>query len=120
MDAESLSLLEFPQVLKLIGEFAHSSVGKAEIASLTPSFARKRIEDRLALLKECVHYTHQQGRIEFAALEDPRPILQSLSTQREGIDPVEFVTLFRILTLSQEVQDQLQRSLDANCLDYLR
>ena len=107
MDAETLSLLEFPQVLKLIGEFTHSSVGKAEIASLTPSFARKRIEHRLRLLKECVHYTHQQGRIEFIALEDPRPILQSLSTQREGLDPGDFLTLFRILTLSQEVQDQL-------------
>ncbi|MDA2937798.1 endonuclease MutS2 [Acidobacteria bacterium AH-259-A15] len=103
MDQETLSLLDFPRVLKLVENLAQSPLGKSEIARLSPSKNRRNVEEKLALVEESCRYVLEQGRAAFHGFEDPRPILTDLSIQGRILKAVDFLVLLKVLKLGKHL-----------------
>ena len=107
MDHETLSLLEFPQLLGIVETFAHSPLGKAEIREVRPGLSEDELQARLARVAEAIRFTSAGTRPDFTHIEDPAESLARLSVTGEVLQPKELVQLLGLL----KTFDQLQQSL---------
>jgi dsDNA-specific endonuclease/ATPase MutS2 len=83
MDQETLTLLEFPQLLHIVQSFAHSSMGKEEVGRIRPAIPRDELKQRIARVEEAIRLSSSATRLDFRELEDPDETLAHLSVQGE-------------------------------------
>ena len=107
MDHETLTLLEFPQLLGIVEAFAHSPLGKAEIRDVQPGLAQEELQARLARVAEAIRYTSAGTRPDFTHIEDPAESLSRLGVSGEVLEPKDLLQLLGLL----KTFDQLQKSL---------
>ncbi len=107
MDHETLTLLEFPQLLGIVETFAHSPLGKAEIRDVRPGLAEDELQARLARVAEAVRFTSAGTRPDFTHIEDPAESLTRLTVIGEILEPKDLLQLLGLL----KTFDQLQKSL---------
>lgn len=104
MDSQTLHVLGFPKVLDIIQSYAHSSMGKAVVARLSPSIDRREIEERLARVNECRAFADRKGRLSFSHLQDPSPVLTNLAIEGQVLQPREFLVLLDVLKAAKDVR----------------
>ncbi len=109
MDHETLTLLEFPQLLGIVETFAHSPLGKAEIRGVRPGLTEEELQARLARVAEAVRFTSAGTRPDFTHIEDPAESLSRLGVSGEVLEPNDLLQLLGLL----KTFDQLQKSLSA-------
>ena len=107
MDRETLLLLEFPEVLGLVANFAQSAVGKLRIAHLKPTAELSQIEQDLDQVEEGLDYLRSKGKIAFDVLEDPRLVVSKLRAGRESLEPKELLYLSSVLKLATHLRGML-------------
>jgi len=107
MDHETLTLLEFPQLLGIVETFAHSPLGKAEIRDVQPGLTQQELEARLARVAEAIRFTSAGTRPDFTHIEDPAESLSRLGVSGEVLEPNDLLQLLGLL----KTFDQLQKSL---------
>ena len=104
MDRETLSLLGFSNVLNMVKRLAQSSLGESRISKIRPMKGRREIEERLALLDECVRYRQEQGTIDLHELEDPRDTLENARVEGAVLEPKDLLLVLKILKLGRRIR----------------
>ena len=104
MDQQTLSLLGFPDILRIIQRFTHSPLGKAHVSRMVPLAVLGEIEERLARVEECRRYIEGTGRPAFHQLQDPHPILASLAIEGQILQPSQFVLLLDLIRAGREMK----------------
>jgi DNA mismatch repair protein MutS2 len=110
MDQETLSLLEFPQLLDIVQSFAHSPMGQAEARRLLPGLAETELRLRLSRIQEAMSYSASGSRLDFHEIEDPLELLARLSVAGEILEPKELLTLLTLLKRFEQVRVALKPS----------
>jgi DNA mismatch repair protein MutS2 len=107
MDQETLTLLEFPQLLHIVQSFAHSSMGKEEVGRIRPAIPRDELKQRIARVEEAIRLSSSATRLDFRELEDPDETLAHLSVQGEILEPKELLLLLDLLKRMESVRTVL-------------
>ena len=107
MDRETLDLLEFDRVLEIIENLAESSVGEKAIREFEPGTDLALIERRSGRIEEASRYISQKGRLSCGHLDDPVPILESLTADAYVLTTAELLSLLRFLRFLNEVRGEL-------------
>lgn len=108
MDQDTLTLLEFPQVTRILQRFAHTSLGGEALNELTPLKERREIEERLSLVAEARRWIEEKGRFSLRHVADPAAILEKLQNPGEVLEPPEFLSVLTLL----EALGRMQESAD--------
>jgi DNA mismatch repair protein MutS2 len=104
MDQETLTLLEFPQLLQIVESFAQSPMGKNEVRGIRPGIAPELLRPRMARVAEAIRFTSSGTRLDFRELEDPDEILARLPVAGEILEPKELLLLLELLKRMDEVR----------------
>lgn len=104
MDEETLSLLEFPELLELVQRFAQSGAGRARIGELRPQRDPDAIRQVLDEVEEAVRFLSEQGRPSQQDLDDPGPVLERLAWPGEVLEAGECLVLWGLLRSSLELE----------------
>jgi DNA mismatch repair protein MutS2 len=104
MDQESLSLLEFPDLLGILQGFAQSAPGRARLAELRPLGDLARMTHRLGLVEETTRYASSSGRPGFHHIEDLEAVFSYLGIQGQALEPRQFITVLDLLKTAQELK----------------
>ena len=107
MDQETLSLLEFPQLLDIVQSFAHSSMGQAETRRLLPGLSEQELRLRLSRVEEAIRWTSAGSRPDFREIQDPSELLARLSVAGEILEPKELQDLLALLQSLEQVRSAL-------------
>ncbi len=78
MNRRSLIKLEYFKILEIAAEYTVSSLGKQEMKKTEPVNQRKKVEQRLAELKEASHFFSVTGVNPAADFTDVRPYLEKV------------------------------------------
>jgi DNA mismatch repair protein MutS2 len=116
MDADRV--LEFDALRALIGRYVRSSLGRAELAQLSPGTDRAAIEEALADAAEAIEYVRASGRpqpatrgaairIRFDNVGDPASSVARLRIEGAMLEGPEIFELARLLDMASETRSIL-------------
>jgi len=97
IDAHTLEVLEFRQVLEILACFASSELGKAAARSLYPSTDPDWIAQRLAQTSQLKDLLMQGVRIPLLGIRDIRPMLSRLGRRQAVLEPNELLQIRQVL-----------------------
>ena len=129
MAADTLKLLEFEELLSLVGSYVSSPLGKAKLASIAPSTDVNTIVTRQRLAAEASEYLRSSsgyagtergttnrehttgGRtlpLKFSGFTDPEPILQKLAVEGTVLEIPEIVELLSFAEQATDIKQALE------------
>jgi DNA mismatch repair protein MutS2 len=114
----SAEVLEFESLLRLVGRYVASPMGRRELEKLEPHTGRERLVEDLAEAGEAIEYLRsaarpqQAGRgaairIDFGGLPDVEPAAQKLHIEGAGLEPKEIFDLFALLDRAADAKSVL-------------
>jgi DNA mismatch repair protein MutS2 len=106
MITADLELLEFPELLALVGRYAQTAAGRRRVSGLRPHTDRSVLETGLRRAEEACAYLRALGtpgksagllRLDFGGIGDLEPVLAKLRVEGAELDPQEISALLVLL-----------------------
>lgn len=107
MNAHALRVLEFPEVLDLVGGRAMSELGRERILEMEPGTNRKTIQVELARVEEMASLLNRNRDWAVPYIPDARAGLDRLALDGNVLEAVELRDLGRLLTSGRELRKAL-------------
>jgi DNA mismatch repair protein MutS2 len=104
MDQESLSLLQFPELLGILQGFAQSAPGQERLAALRPLEQLSETAHRLGLVEESMRYASTSGRPGFHHLQDLETVFSYLGIQGQALEPRQFLAVLDLLKAARDLK----------------
>ena len=118
MNDHTLTVLEFPQLLKQIQGYAMSESGKDLIAKFKPQTVQKRAFQMTELYKEVLKLRNSDVELPEAEFFSPEVILVKLAPEGAILDLLEIHVLARLMKISDSVRKFLTRDNFNNILPF--
>lgn len=109
MNRRSLIKLEYFKILEIAAEYTVSSLGKQEMKKTEPVNQRKKVEQRLAELKEASHFFSVTGVNPAADFTDVRPYLEKVKIGG-SLDPAALLNINQLLKGAANAKSVLQNA----------
>jgi len=102
-------ILEFPQVVAMVGRYVSSPLGSAELGRLRPRSDRSEVEQDLAEVGEAMEYLRgpAAAQVSFAGLQDVRTAAARLTIEGAALEPPEIFHLLQLLERARDIQSVL-------------
>ena len=104
----TLELLEFHKLLRLISDFAYSDASRQSIANLHPLQDREDIEKRLGLIGEIRKISQQGNRLRLSQFPDISLPLVRIRPEGAVLEARELADLMPVLEIAQEISLQVR------------
>ena len=110
---KNLIILEYNKIIKILSEFAISSMGKRKILSIRPMTDIVKIEKNLDETTEAVNIILAKGRLPIDGLHDISPYIKKA---RIGLilTPAELLKIGQLLKISQDIKMYLKEERQQN------
>lgn len=110
MDRETYSILDFPLLLKWIGDQATSSITREKILNLKTGKSREEIKKLLLITGEWIDILEKE-EISFSDIVDIKNLIKKAFTDAEGLSVSNFYDIANTLYISFELKNRLKNSL---------
>ena len=102
--AHTLKVLDFPNLLDIVAEQAHSPPGKEKVSELTPSSQASRIIQGLKEVEEFLLAEEKGEATNLQELEDITPLLEKIRPYGTALSPKELLRIKNLLSLSDRIK----------------
>ena len=106
MDAHTLLVLQYPQVLELLERCTATPQGRQFAAALTPSPWPETVAERLRETAEARTVLHAAGGFPFAGISDVGPLVRSAELERQ-LTPTELLAVMRTVAAGRQLRSFL-------------
>lgn len=103
----SLNLLEFPKLLRLISAFSHSSASEKAVLGILPLGSVEEIEKRLVLIEEIRRISHEGSPLRISHFADISPLLEKIRPQGAVLESKELSYFIPLFTICSDISAQL-------------
>ncbi|MEW6118135.1 MAG: endonuclease MutS2 [Nitrospirota bacterium] len=111
MTENSLALLEFHKLLRIIADFAHSDASEGMVLELRPLDRREEIEKRLGQVSELLRMIQEGSPLVISPFADITPLLAKVRPEGAVLEGYELAGFMPVLTnLSDIVQQTAGRA----------
>jgi len=104
MAQQTLKVLEFPQVIRILQRLAASPLGRRHLANLQPSHAFETVQALLQEVKELTELTSVDGPCPLAGCPDPTAVLKRVAAPGSLLLPEEFIQILTFLRVVSRVR----------------
>jgi len=104
----TLELLEFHKLLRLISDFAYSDASRQSIANIRPLQDREDIEKRLGLIGEIRKISQQGNRLRLSQFPDISLPLVRIRPEGAVLEARELADFMPVLEIAQEISLQVR------------
>ncbi len=108
----SLNLLEFPKLLRLIAVFSHGSASARAVLGILPSGSVEEIEKRLVLIEEIRRISNEGSPLRLTHFEDISPLLEKIRPQGAVLESKELSYFIPLFTICSDISAQLSGRVD--------
>lgn len=113
----TLKLLEFNKLLRLISDFANSDASKTSVLEILPLNNKAVIEKKFQLTYEVRKMSHEGNRLELYPFPDVSRLVVKIRPEGAVLDAVELADFIPLLSISAAISVQLK---DRTDLPYLK
>ncbi|MEW6110064.1 MAG: endonuclease MutS2 [Nitrospirota bacterium] len=105
----TLNLLEFSKLLKLVSGAAHSNDSKKAVLSIHPLRKRHDIETRLTLIKEIRTLSQEGNPLKFAPFADISDLIKRLRPDGAVLEAAELSAFISVLENAKEISSHVMQ-----------
>ncbi len=105
---ETLNLLEFPEVCRILSALAATPVGKRQAQGLAPFDTVEEARQELETLRQCQAWMEEEGAPGFGLEEDPVAVLDRLAVEGSTVEFSEILVLTRLAALGAGFEESLR------------
>ncbi|MDH5202472.1 MAG: endonuclease MutS2 [Nitrospirota bacterium] len=113
----SLDLLEFHKLLRIISNFAHSDASKKSVADIRPLYNRENIERRLSLIHEIRKIAHEGTPLKLSPFSDISDLIVRVKPEGAFLEASELSGFVPVLHIASTISLQIKERFD---LPFLR
>ncbi len=110
MNQETLDLLGFPQVVRMLQGLAQTTLGRGKLSQISPLTDPQAVRLRLRLIDETTRRRGLEGSVGLSHLEEPEAALDALSEVGSSMDPRELLSLLDLLRVGVRLRSELVSS----------
>lgn len=107
MDQQTLQALEFDQVLRILGSYTLTAMGRRRLAGLRPSSDYQEVSESLAEVTELRAQTIEEGPLPLGGSPDLEPLFPRLAVPGSILSPEDFTQILEVLRLTQRLKRYL-------------
>lgn len=106
MNQQTLDILELDALVALLAGQVRTPLGRRIVTELKPLTDLAAVNTALDLVSECATYSHEGGTFDLSDISDPEPALAQLHIEGATLDPLQILTLERLLGAGMDLRDQ--------------
>lgn len=103
----TLTLLEFPKLLRIISAFSHSDASGKAVMDILPLYDAQEIGKRLGQIEEIRRISDEGSPLRLSQFSDISPFLLKLRPEGAALDPVELSAFVPFLTILSDISGQV-------------
>lgn len=115
----TLTLLEFPKLLRVISAFSHSDASRKAVLDILPLYEREDIGNRLGRIREIRRMSAEGSPLRLTQFSDISPLLLRLRPEGAVLEPNELSAFMPFLAILSDISVQLAERKDLPLLKEL-
>jgi DNA mismatch repair protein MutS2 len=104
----TLNLLEFPKLLRIISTFSHSSASEKAVLDIVPLNDRGNIEQRLGQVGEIRRMSHGGSPLSLSQFSDVAPLLHKVRPEGAVLESAELSAFMPFLAIANDISSQIK------------
>ncbi|MDH4231849.1 MAG: endonuclease MutS2 [Nitrospirota bacterium] len=106
----SLFLLEFHKLLRIISAYAHSEGSKEAVLNIRPFRNKDEIEKRFGRIQEIRRISQEGNPLKLSAFSDVSDLIKRASPEGAVLEAVELSAFIPLLSIASEISDQIMEN----------
>jgi len=104
----TLNLLEFPKLLRIISTFSHSDASEKAVLDILPLSDREEIGERLGRIAEIRRISHKGSPLKLSQFSDVAPLLHKIRPEGAVLESRELSAFMPFLAIVNDISSQMK------------